>query len=92
LAIGAFADDSPRRNDLGPHALRRAKEQHAVDFSPADTFIIGDVKDSDAGRYQVRVSNVVGEVASSEVVLAVHLSLQQQIMLFSTKQALTLLA
>lgn len=23
--FGAFADDSPRRNDLGPHALRRAK-------------------------------------------------------------------
>lgn len=40
--FGAFADDSPRRNDLGPHALRRAKEKHAVEFSPADTFIIGD--------------------------------------------------
>ena len=40
--FGAFADDSPRRNDLGPHALRRAKELHAVDFHPARTFIIGD--------------------------------------------------
>lgn len=40
--FGAFADDSPRRNDLGPHALRRAKEKHAVEFSPANTFIIGD--------------------------------------------------
>jgi phosphoglycolate phosphatase-like HAD superfamily hydrolase len=40
--FGAFADDSPRRNDLGPHALRRAQEKHAVKFSPADTFIIGD--------------------------------------------------
>ena len=40
--FGAFADDSPQRNDLGPHALRRAKEKHAVDFSPAETFIIGD--------------------------------------------------
>jgi len=40
--FGAFADDSPRRNDLGPHALRRAREKHAVEFSPADTFIIGD--------------------------------------------------
>ncbi len=40
--FGAFADDSPLRNDLGPHALRRAKEKHAVEFDPQDTFIIGD--------------------------------------------------
>lgn len=40
--FGAFADDSPRRNDLGPHALRRASERHAVEFEPANTFIIGD--------------------------------------------------
>jgi len=40
--FGAFADDSPRRNDLGPHALRRARERHAVEFASADTFIIGD--------------------------------------------------
>ena len=40
--FGAFADDSPRRNDLGPHALRRAQEKHAVEFAPEHTFIIGD--------------------------------------------------
>jgi phosphoglycolate phosphatase len=40
--FGAFADDSPRRNDLGPYALRRAKERHAVDFRPERTVIIGD--------------------------------------------------
>jgi len=40
--FGAYADDSPRRNDLGPHALRRAKEKHAIDFAPRHTFIIGD--------------------------------------------------
>jgi phosphoglycolate phosphatase len=40
--FGAFADDSPRRNDLGPHALRRAKERHAVEFVSDRTFIIGD--------------------------------------------------
>jgi phosphoglycolate phosphatase len=40
--FGAFADDSPRRNELGPHALRRAKERHAVEFAPENTFIIGD--------------------------------------------------
>jgi phosphoglycolate phosphatase len=40
--FGAFADDSPRRNDLGPHALRRAHERHRHEFAPHDTFIIGD--------------------------------------------------
>lgn len=40
--FGAFADDSPRRNDLGPHALRRAKDRHDVEFEPANTFILGD--------------------------------------------------
>ncbi len=42
FAFGAYADDSPRRNDLGPHALRRAKEKYAVEFAPDRTFIIGD--------------------------------------------------
>ncbi len=40
--FGAFADDSPRRNDLGPHALRRARERHHHEFTPGHTFIIGD--------------------------------------------------
>jgi phosphoglycolate phosphatase len=40
--FGAFADDSPRRNDLGPHALRRARERYRHEFTPHDTFIIGD--------------------------------------------------
>jgi phosphoglycolate phosphatase len=40
--FGAFADDSPRRNDLGPHAVRRAGERHTVGFLPENTFIIGD--------------------------------------------------
>ncbi|HLP25899.1 MAG TPA: haloacid dehalogenase-like hydrolase, partial [Acidobacteriota bacterium] len=42
FAFGAFGDDSPLRNDLGPHALRRAKERHEIDFAPARTFVIGD--------------------------------------------------
>lgn len=32
--FGAFADDSEHRNDLGPHALRRAREHTGVDFPP----------------------------------------------------------
>lgn len=42
FAFGAFGDDSPLRNDLGPHALRRARERHAVDFPPERTYVIGD--------------------------------------------------
>lgn len=40
--FGAYADDSPTRNDLGPHAQRRAKELYGVDFAPEQTFIVGD--------------------------------------------------
>ena len=42
FAFGAFGDDSPVRNELGPHALRRAGARHQVEFKPADTFVIGD--------------------------------------------------
>jgi len=40
--FGAFADDSEHRNELGPHALRRAREHHGFEFSPANVWIIGD--------------------------------------------------
>jgi phosphoglycolate phosphatase len=40
--FGAFADDSERRDDLGPHALRRARERLGVDFPPERVWIIGD--------------------------------------------------
>lgn len=40
--FGAFADDSEHRNDLGPHALLRAKEHHKVEFAAANVWIIGD--------------------------------------------------
>lgn len=40
--FGAFADDSALRNDLGPHALRRAGERHATSFTADQTFILGD--------------------------------------------------
>ncbi len=42
FAFGAFGDDAERRNDLGPHALRRAREAHGYDFPAARTWIIGD--------------------------------------------------
>jgi phosphoglycolate phosphatase len=40
--IGAFADDSEVRNDLGPHALRRAKGHWGQDFHPERVWIVGD--------------------------------------------------
>jgi len=42
FAWGAFADDSERRNDLGPVALRRAREKHGIEFAPDRVFVIGD--------------------------------------------------
>lgn len=40
--FGAFGDDSELRNELGPHALRRAQAQHGVVFRPDQVWIIGD--------------------------------------------------
>lgn len=42
FSFGAFADDSEHRNDLGPHAVRRALEQHGVNFAADDVWVIGD--------------------------------------------------
>jgi phosphoglycolate phosphatase-like HAD superfamily hydrolase len=40
--FGAFADDSEHRNDLGPHALRRAQRLHGVSISPRQVWVVGD--------------------------------------------------
>jgi phosphoglycolate phosphatase-like HAD superfamily hydrolase len=40
--FGAFADDSEHRNELGPHAIRRALARHGVDFAPDQIWVIGD--------------------------------------------------
>jgi phosphoglycolate phosphatase len=42
FAFGAFADDSELRNELGPHALRRAAAHAGVEFVPERVWIIGD--------------------------------------------------
>ena len=42
FAFGAFGDDSEHRNELGPHAVRRALEQHGVNFAADDVWVIGD--------------------------------------------------
>jgi phosphoglycolate phosphatase-like HAD superfamily hydrolase len=40
--FGAYADDSHLRNELGPFALKRAKEKLGIDFPPDRVWIIGD--------------------------------------------------
>jgi phosphoglycolate phosphatase len=40
--FGAYADDSELRNELGPHAVRRAMAHHGVSFPARRVFIIGD--------------------------------------------------
>jgi phosphoglycolate phosphatase len=40
--FGAFADDSETRNELGPHAVRRASAHHSVEFAAERVFVIGD--------------------------------------------------
>jgi phosphoglycolate phosphatase len=40
--IGAFADDSEVRNELGPHALRRARSHWGVDFPAERVWVVGD--------------------------------------------------
>ena len=40
--FGAFADDSPIRDELGPFALARAKEKLGIKFPPERVYIIGD--------------------------------------------------
>lgn len=49
--FGAFGDDSPDRNRLGPVVLARAREQLKKDFQLARTWVIGDTpRDVDCGR------------------------------------------
>jgi phosphoglycolate phosphatase len=71
--FGAFADDSPRRNDLGPHAVRRAREKHTVDFPPERTFIIGDTPhDIECGQVIGARTIAVATGSFSSAQLAAH--------------------
>lgn len=40
--FGAFGDDSEFRNELGPHAVRRALAHHGVHFPADNVWVIGD--------------------------------------------------
>lgn len=52
--FGAFADDSHIRDELGPHALRRASERYGADFAPERVFVIGDTP------HDVRCARIIG--------------------------------
>lgn len=52
LPFGAFADDSEDRNELPPHALRRATEDTGHHFTPERVWVIGDTPhDIACGRH-----------------------------------------
>jgi phosphoglycolate phosphatase len=73
FAFGAFADDSPRRNDLGPHAQRRAHELHGREFAPERTFIIGDTPhDIECGKVIGAQTIAVATGQHSVAQLAAH--------------------
>lgn len=42
FAFGAFADDAELRDELGPHAVRRAREHTGHEFAPERIWVIGD--------------------------------------------------
>src|SRR6185369_11729882 len=49
--FGGFGDDAELRNEISPHALRRAHEHAAVTFEPDRVWVIGDTPhDIECGR------------------------------------------
>ena len=73
FAFGAFADDSEQRNELGPHALRRAREHHGVAFSGDRTWVIGDTPhDIACGRVIGARTLAVGTGGSTVEQLRAH--------------------
>jgi len=73
FAFGAFADDSEQRNDLGPHAVRRAREHHGVAFAADRTWVIGDTPhDIACGRVIGARTLAVGTGGSTVAQLRAH--------------------
>ena len=51
FAFGGFADDAELRNEISPHALRRAQEHTQTTFVPQRVWVIGDTPhDIECGR------------------------------------------
>lgn len=52
--FGGFADDGEFRNDISPHALRRAHEHTRTTFAPERVWVIGDTP------YDIECGRVIG--------------------------------
>ncbi len=73
FAFGAFGDDSEIRNELGPHAVRRATEHHGVNFASERVWIIGDTPhDIACGRAIGARTLAVATGSSTVAQLQVH--------------------
>jgi phosphoglycolate phosphatase len=73
FAFGAFADDSELRNELGPHALRRAAAHAGSEFAPDRVWIIGDTPhDIACGKAISALTVGVATGSHSAVALAEH--------------------
>jgi len=71
--IGAFADDSEIRDDLGPHALARARSHWGISFAPEQVWIIGDTPhDVACARAFGARALAVATGSSSAATLAAH--------------------
>jgi phosphoglycolate phosphatase-like HAD superfamily hydrolase len=71
--FGAFSDDSEVRDELGHHALRRAREKHGVDFPPERVWVIGDTpRDISCGRAIGANCLAVATGGHSAAILADH--------------------
>ena len=67
--FGAFANDSHLRNDLGPHALRRARDHHGHEFKVEEVFVVGDTP------HDIECAKVIG--ANSIAVATGHFTSAQ---------------
>ncbi|MDB6169094.1 MAG: Haloacid dehalogenase domain protein hydrolase [Verrucomicrobia bacterium] len=73
FSFGAFADDSQFRNELGPVALRRARELLGVEFPPERIFVIGDTPhDIECGKIIGAKTIAVATGQHSEEELRAH--------------------
>jgi phosphoglycolate phosphatase len=73
FAVGAFADDSAVRNELGPHALRRARAHWAHEFPVGRVWIVGDTPHDIACARAVGARVLAVATGSSSVAdLAAH--------------------
>jgi phosphoglycolate phosphatase len=65
--IGAFADDSEIRNELGPHALRRARGHWGLEFPAERVWVVGDTPHDIACARAIGAKSMAVATGSSKV-------------------------